>query len=225
MDLKSLLNQALNSDLMKQGSQTLSQSAHSLGNSAQKLGQDKSQLATLGAGAVGGGLIGLLMGSKKSRKMGKKALGVGSAAALGALAFKVYNDWQKSQPGNTSPSPSPQLSEDQHSILILKAMIAAAKADGHVDEQEQLKIQQAVTELGADDSVNQLVQSELNKPLDPSDIARSVSNKEQAAEIYLASLLVVDEQNFMERSYLKELATQLGLADDLVLQLEAQVNT
>lgn len=104
-------------------------------------------------------------------------------------------------------------------------MIAAAKADGHVDEQEQLKIQQAVTELGADDSVNQLVQSELNKPLDPSDIARSVSNKEQAAEIYLASLLVVDEQNFMERSYLKELATQLGLADDLVLQLEAQVNT
>lgn len=99
MDLKSLLNQALNSDLMKQGSQTLSQSAHSLGNSAQKLGQDKSQLATLGAGAVGGGLIGLLMGSKKSRKMGKKALGVGSAAALGALAFKVYNDWQKSQPG------------------------------------------------------------------------------------------------------------------------------
>ncbi|WP_104399132.1 tellurite resistance TerB family protein [Vibrio penaeicida] len=227
MDLKSLLNQALNSDLMKQGSQTLSQSAQSLGNSAQKLGQDKSQLATLGAGAVGGGLIGLLMGSKKSRKMGKKALGVGSAAALGALAFKVYNDWQKSQPGNTSPSPSssPQLSEDQHSILILKAMIAAAKADGHVDEQEQLKIQQAVTELGADDSVNQLVQSELNKPLDPSDIARSVSNKEQAAEVYLASLLVVDEQNFMERSYLKELATQLGLADDLVLQLEAQVNT
>ncbi|MDP2571110.1 tellurite resistance TerB family protein [Vibrio penaeicida] len=225
MDLKSLLNQALNSDLMKQGSQTLSQSAHSLGNSAQKLGQDKSQLATLGAGAVGGGLIGLLMGSKKSRKMGKKALGVGSAAALGALAFKVYNDWQKSQPGNTSPSPSPRLSEDQHSILILKAMIAAAKADGHVDEQEQLKIQQAVTELGADDSVNQLVQSELNKPLDPSDIARSASNKEQAAEVYLASLLVVDEQNFMERSYLKELASQLGLADDLVLQLEAQVNT
>ncbi|MBD1559562.1 tellurite resistance TerB family protein [Vibrio sp. S9_S30] len=224
MDLKSLLNQALNSDLIKQGSQTLSQSAQTLGNSAQKLGQDKSPLATLGAGAVGGGLIGLLMGSKKSRKMGKKALGVGSAAALGALAFKVYNDWQKNQPGKT-PAPSTPLSEDQHSILILKAMIAAAKADGHVDQQEQTKIQQAVTELGADDFVNHLVQSELNKPLDPSDIARSVSNKEQAAEVYLASLLVVDEQNFMERSYLKELANQLELAEDLVLQLEAQVKT
>lgn len=224
MDLKSLLNQALNSDVLKQGSQSLGNTAQSLGKSAQQFGQDKSQLATLGAGAVGGGLIGLLMGSKKSRKMGKKALGVGSAAALGALAFKVYNDWQKSQSGNTSPPPSvPQLSEDQHSILILKSMIAAAKADGHVDADEQQKIQQAVAELGADESVQQLVQAELNKPLDPSEIALAVSHKEQAAEVYLASLLVVDDQNFMEKSYLKELANQLGLAEELVQQLEAQV--
>jgi uncharacterized membrane protein YebE (DUF533 family) len=172
MDLKSLLNQALNSDVLKQGSQSLGNTAQSLGRSAQQFGQDKSQLATLGAGAVGGGLIDLLMGSKKPRKMGKKALGVGSAAALGALAFKVNNDWQKSQSGNTSPPPSvPQLSEDQHSILILKSMIAAAKADGHVDADEQQKIQQAVAELGADESVQQLVQAELNKPLDPSEIA------------------------------------------------------
>ncbi len=227
MDLKSLLNQALNSDLVKQGSQTLSQGAQSLGQGAQKLGQDKSQLATLGAGAVGGGLIGLLMGSKKTRKMGKKVAGIGGAAALGALAFKVYGDWQKKQPDNSVTSTptdiTPQLTEDQHSTLILKAMIAAAKADGHVDEQEQQKIQQAVESMGAGDSVNQLVTNELNKPLDPSELARNAATPEQAAEIYLASLLVADEQNFMEKAYLKELASQLGLADDLVAQLEQQV--
>ncbi|SON49447.1 tellurite resistance TerB family protein [Vibrio tapetis] len=227
MDLKSLLNQALNSDLVKQGGQTLSQGAQSLGQGAQKLGQDKSQLATLGAGAVGGGLIGLLMGSKKTRKMGKKVAGIGGAAALGALAFKVYGDWQKKQPDNSATSAptetTPQLTEDQHSTLILKAMIAAAKADGHVDEQEQQKIQQAVESMGAGDSVNQLVTNELNKPLDPSELARNAATPEQAAEIYLASLLVADEQNFMEKAYLKELASQLGLADDLVAQLEQQV--
>lgn len=222
MDLKNLLNQALNSDLVKQGSSTLKQGASGLGGMA----KDKNNLSALGAGAVGGGLVGLLMGSKKARKMGKKAAGIGGAAAIGALAFKVYNDWQSGQPNQpqeaaTAPS---SLDENQHSVLILKAMIAAAKADGHVDDDEKQKIQQAVASLGADDSVNQLVSAELEKPLDPSEIARGASSPEQAAEIYLASLLVADEQNFMEKAYLNELAKQLGLAGDLVVQLEHQVN-
>lgn len=226
MDLKSLLSQALSSDMVKQGTETVKQSASGLSNVT-----NKSNMGALGAGAVSGGLVGLLMGSKKARKMGKTAIGVGGAAALGALAFKVYNDWQSNQSspdsGNVEPSSTyqPQLTqdEDQHSTLVLKAMIAAAKADGHVDDDEQEKIQQAVAAMGADDSVNQLVSAELSKPLDPSEVARSASSPEQAAEVYLASLIVVDEQNFMEKAYLKELATQLNLADDLVLQLESQV--
>lgn len=225
MDLKNLLNQALNSDLVKQGSTSIKQGASGLGNMA----KDKNNLSALGAGAVGGGLVGLLMGSKKARKMGKKVAGVGGAAALGALAFKVYNDWQSQQGDQpqtaTEPSSSSSLDENQHSVLILKAMIASAKADGHVDEEEKQKIQQAIASLGADDAVNNLVTTELEKPLDPSEVAQNVSSPEQAAEVYLASLLVADEQNFMEKAYLKELATQLGLADDLVLQLEQQVSS
>lgn len=221
MNLNSLLSQALNSDLIKKGSEAVKQSSSS-GN-----------LQALGAGAVGGGLVGLLMGSKKARKVGKKVAGVGGAAALGALAFKVYRDWQSNQSTPQTEAPAnqdfptqaqlPQLDENQHSVLILKAMVAAAKADGHIDDQEQQKIQQAVSALGADDSVNQLVTQELSKPLDPSEVARSASTPELASEIYLASLLVVDEQNFMEKAYLKELATQLNLAPDLVLQLEQQI--
>ena len=38
--------------------------------------------------------------------------------------------------------------------------------------------------------------------------------------MYLASLLVVDEESFMERAYLDELARQLKLPPDLKLQLE-----
>ncbi|WED22465.1 tellurite resistance TerB family protein [Vibrio sp. JC009] len=228
MDLKSLLNQALNSDLVKQGSQTLKQSTSGMGDIA-----NKNNLSALGAGAVGGGLIGLLMGSKKARKMTKKVAGVGGAAALGALAYKVYNDWQAGQnspDSGSAPSSAAEISpaeatfdENQHSILILKAMIAAAKADGHVDSQEQEKIQQAVSAMGADDAVSQLVTEELNKPLDPSEVARAATTPQQASEIYLASLIVVDEQNFMEKAYLKELASQLRLEDELVHRLESQV--
>lgn len=214
MDLKSLLNQALNSDLAKQGQQQLQQHSNS------------GTLKSLGAGAVSGGLVSLLMGSKKSKKLGKKvgknALKVGGAAALGALAYKVYNDWQGKQ--NTSPEHDQFNSNDLiHNEIILKAMIAAAKADGHVDQAEMVRIEATLKEAGADSQLQQLLHSELNKPLDPTDIAQLSRSPQQAAEIYLASLIVVDEQNFMEKAYLQELARQLKLSPEITHQLEVQL--
>ncbi|HDM8043910.1 TPA: tellurite resistance TerB family protein [Vibrio campbellii] len=221
MDLKSLLNQALKSDLIKQGADALGKQSSNIKSSS-----NSSQLKTLGAGAIGGGLIGMLMGSKKSKKMAKKmgsgALKVGGAAALGALAYKVYNDWQSKQDAqgvNETFDPD----DNKHAKLILKAMIGAAKADGHVDEEEMARIEQALTEMGADDRVRQLVHQELHKPLDPAEIARLATSPQQASEIYLASLIVADEQNFMEKAYLQELAKQLNLAPEVTHQLEAQL--
>ncbi|EKO3827396.1 tellurite resistance TerB family protein [Vibrio harveyi] len=221
MDLKSLLNQALKSDLLKQGADALGKQTNNIKSSS-----SSNQLKTLGAGAIGGGLIGMLMGSKKSKKMAKKvgtgALKVGGAAALGALAYKVYNDWQAKQDAqgvNETFDPD----DNKHAKLILKAMIGAAKADGHVDEQEMARIEQALTEMGADEHVRQLVHQELHKPLDPAEIARLATSPQQASEIYLASLIVADEQNFMEKAYLQELAKQLNLSPEVTLQLEAQL--
>ncbi|ARV73329.1 tellurite resistance TerB family protein [Vibrio campbellii] len=221
MDLKSLLNQALKSDLIKQGADALGKQSSNIKSSS-----NSSQLKTLGAGAIGGGLIGMLMGSKKSKKMAKKmgsgALKVGGAAALGALAYKVYNDWQSKQDAqgvNETFDPD----DNKHAKLILKAMIGAAKADGHVDEEEMARIEQALTEMGADDHVRQLVHQELHKPLDPAEIARLATSPQQASEIYLASLIVADEQNFMEKAYLQELAKQLNLSPEVTHQLEAQL--
>ncbi|MGI3036337.1 tellurite resistance TerB family protein [Vibrio diabolicus] len=221
MDLKSLLNQALKSDLLKQGADALGKQTNNIKSSS-----NSSSLKTLGAGAVGGGLIGMLMGSKKSKKMTKKigsgALKVGGAAALGALAYKVYNDWQAKQSGQgVHETFDPD--DSKHSVLILKAMIGAAKADGHVDEEEMARIEQALVDMGADDHVRQLVQQELNKPLDPAEIANQAASPQQASEIYLASLIVADEQNFMEKAYLQELAKQLQLSPEVTQQLEVQM--
>ena len=41
--------------------------------------------------------------------------------------------------------------------------------------------------------------------------------------MYLASLLAADEQNFMERAYLDELARQLKIDDALKAKLEQQL--
>ncbi|HHX8434410.1 TPA: tellurite resistance TerB family protein [Vibrio diabolicus] len=221
MDLKSLLNQALKSDLLKQGADALGKQTNNIKSSS-----NSSSLKTLGAGAVCGGLIGMLMGSKKSKKMTKKigsgALKVGGAAALGALAYKVYNDWQAKQSGQgVHETFDPD--DSKHSVLILKAMIGAAKADGHVDEEEMARIEQALADMGADEHVRQLVQQELNKPLDPAEITNQATSPQQASEIYLASLIVADEQNFMEKAYLQELAKQLQLSPEVTQQLEVQM--
>ena len=214
MDLKGLLNQALNSDLVRQGQQKMQQQSGS------------STLKSLGAGAVGGGLVNLLMGSKKSKKLGKKvgknALKIGGAAALGALAYTVYNNWQGKQK-TASVREDFNANDTIHNELIIKAMIAAAKADGHVDVEEMQRIESTLKEAGADTGLQTMLHNELNKPLDPSEIARLAQSPQQASEIYLASLIVVDEQNFMEKAYLQELAKQLQLAPEVTFQLEQQL--
>ena len=54
-------------------------------------------------------------------------------------------------------------------------------------------------------------------------MASAASTPEIAAEMYIASLILVDEEHFMERAYLEELAKQLKLDPGLKLELEAQV--
>lgn len=216
MDLKSLLNQALNSDIVRQGQQQIKQQSSS------------NTLKSLGAGAVGGGLVSLLMGSKKSKKLGKKvgknALKIGGVAALGALAYKVYNDSQ-AKPSSSASQEAFDVNDNTHNELVIKSMIAAAKADGHVDNDEMERIESTLKQAGADQQLQQLIHNELNKPLDPSEIARLAQSPQQAAEIYLASLIVVDEQNFMEKAYLQELAKQLNLSSEVTFQLEQQLET
>lgn len=188
----------------------------------------------VGAGAAVGGALGLLLGNK-SRKLGGlggKAVKYGSVAALGYAAWKVYEQHQRNQQAAAAPAPNPwqapaqpQLAAPElelHSRLMLKAMIAAAKADGHVDDRERGLIEAELQRQSAEPSERAWLEQELRRPLDPAEVASAVTAPEQAAEVYLASVLVADETSFMERAYLDELARQLKLPESLKRDLEAQ---
>jgi uncharacterized membrane protein YebE (DUF533 family) len=193
-----------------------------------------------GAGAVSGGALGLLLGSKGGRRIGGKALKYGSVAALGVMAFRAYGNWQAQQAKATTPQPAaaappapalpaprtvnllPAPEVEQHSRGMLVAMIAAAKADGHLDERERGLVEAELSRLEADPMMRRWFEEELRRPLDPAEVARAAASPELAAEMYLASLLVTDETGFMERAYLDELARQLGLPDGLKRELERQ---
>lgn len=181
--------------------------------------------------ALGGGAIGLLLGNKKLRKAGGKVAVYGGLAALGVLAYKAYGNWQQQQQqqGAATPLPSPQTVDrlpppevEVHSRAVLRALVAAAKADGHVDDRERELIDAEVLRLSDDRQLQQWFDNELRKPLDPAEVARAATTPELAAEMYLASLLLVDDQSFMEKAYLQELARQLRLDTVLVAELERQ---
>lgn len=135
-----------------------------------------SVLSGFGGGVVTGGALGLLLGNKKARKVGGKVAMYGGLAALGAIAYKAYGNWQaqKAQTAYREPQtvdrlPAPQVEE--HSIAILKALVAASKADGHVDVKERQLLDQELGKFSNDMELRRWFESELNKPLDPDDVA------------------------------------------------------
>ncbi len=206
--------------------------------SAPEAGGGNAGWGKFGAGAAAGGALGLLLGSKRGRRFGGKALKLGSLAALGALAYKAYGSWQAQQqaqqarpqgsaaapvlqpPRTVNLLPAPEV--ELHSLAMLRSMIAAAKADGHLDERERGLVEAELGRLQADAATRRWLEDEIRRPLDPADVARAAGSPEMAAEMYLASLLVADETSFMERAYLDELARQLKLPEGLKVELERQ---
>ncbi|WP_367599646.1 tellurite resistance TerB family protein [Pseudomonas fulva] len=224
MNTRGLLDQ-----LLKSGQQLLEKQAGGAKSGAGAGGLG-GLLSGAGGGLLGGGALGVLLGSKKARKFGGKALTYGGLAALGVLAYKAYGNWQAQQANQQAPTSEPQTVDrvpaaqvEQHSQAVLRALVAAAKADGHVDERERALIEGEFTRLDGDREVQQWLHAELDKPLDPAEVARSAQTPEIAAEMYLASVMMVDQENYMERAYLDELARQLGLAQGLREELEKQV--
>ncbi|OEO26786.1 hypothetical protein AX279_08285 [Pseudomonas sp. J237] len=249
MNTRSLLDQLLKSgqDMLQQPSRNSSNSnannantqssggggiSDLLGSVMGGKGGGSSNLGSLLSGASGGalaaGAMGLLMGSKKARKIGGKALTYGGLAALGVVAYKAYGNWQAQQAGSVQQEPQtldrlPAPQVEQHSQAILRALVAAAKADGHVDARERQLIEGELGKLVQDAELQHWLEAELNKPLDPAEVARAATTPEMAAEMYIASVLMVDEEHFMERAYLQELAKQLKLDPALQTELEKQV--
>ncbi|MGE4220132.1 MAG: tellurite resistance TerB family protein [Alphaproteobacteria bacterium] len=198
-------------------------------------GAPLGNLGGIGGGALAGGLAGILLGTKQGRKIGGTVLKVGGMAAVGALAYAAYRNWQAGQqpaaagspvlppPQGTPFNPSGEAAQQSLGRNLLRAMIAAAKADGHIDAKEQSAIFARMDQLALDRDDKAFVMDELRAPLDIDAVAAAARGPEEAAEIYAASLLAIDLDHAAERGYLSMLAARLGLDDALVAHLHAAV--
>lgn len=104
---------------------------------------------------------------------------------------------------------------------IIQAMISAARADGHVDDEEMALITRQIASFELERDVTSFLLSELNKPVSVEAIAALADTPETAAELYIASALVVDIESTAERAYLDALAAAMDMDAGLIPHLEA----
>lgn len=224
MNFNQLLNGVLGS-VGKTANQSKSDLGSLLGNvlagAKKSAGEIKSgntdTIAKVGGGAALVGVLSMLLGKNGGANLAK----LGSLAALGSLAYKAYQDYQQTQAGkagkaeNQLPAFTAEPSEQQ-SEVILHAMIAAALADGELDDSERAIL---LSEAGND----QELQAMLAQPKNADELALAVGNNPAlAAQVYLAARLVSQELSRKEIVFLANLAEALKLDDALVEQLEKQ---
>jgi len=204
------------------------------------MGQGGAGKGSFVKGAAAGGILGLLVGNKKMRKMAGGMIGYGGAAAAGALAYKAYQNWQQGKQVATAPVASPAdmnnvdpkfLPNADHSpasqnfsLTLITAMIAAAKADGHIDAQEQSAIFEQVEKMSLDAESKGFVFDALRKPVDLDALVAGTQGIEQASEVYLVSRAAIDVDHPAERAYLEVLAHRLQLPAELVAHLDHQLS-
>ncbi len=200
----------------------LAQMAQRAAQSPQQEIRNNNPAAVGGLGALAGALLG----------GGSGAMGGGLMAVLGSLAYSALQGQGGSAQqaaggttgGYTSASaamPATDAEAQRRALLISRAMIQAAKADGQIDAQETQRIMGKLSEHGHDAEARAFVESEMRKPIDLDALVRDVRSPQEAAEIYAASLMAIEVDSQAERDYLADLAGALNLPP----QATAQINS
>ncbi|HDR2842425.1 MAG: tellurite resistance TerB family protein [Enterobacter sichuanensis] len=174
-----------------------------------------------------GGLAGLLVANKSSRKLlakyGTGALLAGGGAIAGTVLWNKYKDRVR-----TAHKDEPQYGEhtsplDLRTERLILALVFAAKSDGHIDDKERSAIEQQLREAGVEEKGRALVTQAIEQPLDPQRLAQSVKNEEEALELYFLSCAAIDIDHFMERSYLNALGDALKIPQDVREGIEQDI--
>jgi len=222
LDPKKLLNDFLGSQIPGAGG-TVRERAGQAGQMAKD-----NPLAT-------GAIAAVLLGTGVGRELTGSALKLGAAAAVGGLAYTAWKNYKEGrqieqagapgQQGQPEVLPPPQGSEfdiegegqdGEFALALVRAMIAAAHADGHIDAGERQRIFERVDALPLSGEDKAMLFDELRNPLDLDALVRLVPDGETAVEVYASSLLAVDASQRQAAWYLAELARRLAIPQQLV---------
>lgn len=208
-------------------------------------------------GFAGGAAASMLL-SKSGRKMGKKALKYGGIAAIGALAYRAYQNHQSGKAAGTTAGDAPSANatgatdasaqlapaaieaaaprangflpaegdrgaEQALGLVLVRAMIAAAKADGKLDGQETAQILAGFDAHGLSDADRADLMNELSNPVDLDQLVAAATTPQTGIEIYVAARSAIDPDTAAERAWLSMLAARLELEEGLPERIEEEL--
>ncbi len=184
------------------------------------------------ATAVLGGLGALVFGTSTGRSVAGSAAKLGGLALIGGLAYKAYQNYQAGKPllnaaqQEVLPAPAgtgfePQAASEATALVFIRAMIAAAAADGHIDDEERSAILGGLKEAGLDQEAHDWLAQEMAKPASIDALVEAAESPELAAQIYTAARIAINPDNAAEKDFLAGLAGSLGLDAELVANIDA----
>jgi uncharacterized membrane protein YebE (DUF533 family) len=194
--------------------------------------KDMAAKNPLAAGAAIGGLAAVLLGTGAGRAITGSVARMGGMALVGGLAYKALQNYQAGKPlldlqgaaqdlqAEQKALPAPNASQEQ-ALRLVRAMIAAASADGVVDAAERAAITGNLKAAGLDAEAAQFIDAEFASPADIGTLAAGVSGQEEAAQVYAAARLAIDPDTDDERNFLEALAAELALDASLVAHIDA----
>ena len=127
-------------------------------------------------------------------------------------------------PGKPASVTPPPVSDDPagnpEAVVLIRAMIAAANADGVIDQAERNNILQRLQAVDLSPEEHAFIVQELLSPTELETIVGSVNSPELARQVYTVSLMAIEVDTEIERQYMTTLASRLGLDESTVEQLQ-----
>jgi uncharacterized membrane protein YebE (DUF533 family) len=219
------------------------------GQSPDQLLQKAKDIATQHPGMTQAaliGLAGLMFGPRKKGKLTGNLVRLGGLAVIGGLAYRAFQKQQSQSapaaegqgalPSGQAPAEEvvaqsalsvpetsrfhPVSQTEDDALLFLRTMVAAAAADGHIDQAERSRIIKGLTEAGIDPQASHWLETEMASPADVEELAAMINDPEKAAQVYAAARIAIDPDTIQEREFLNQLAASLDLDPTVRRQID-----
>ncbi|WP_319406052.1 tellurite resistance TerB family protein [uncultured Desulfosarcina sp.] len=129
------------------------------------------------------------------------------------------------RPPRVPPAPAAvEPAGNPEAVLLIRSMIAAANADGVIDQTERNHILERLQTIDLSPEEHTFIVRELLSPVDLETIVGGVTSPEMARQVYTVSLMAIDVDTEAERRYMDTLASRLGLDESTVGQIQHSLN-
>ena len=130
------------------------------------------------------------------------------------------NERREPAPREPSSSGSSSKESGERALILIRATVNAAKADGQIDDDEQKKIISRLSDRSRE--TIDFLRQEFARPVNVGEFARSVPlGMEQ--QVYMLSLITMDLNTAGEAQYLTELSDALRISPEVRNQIHERV--